>query len=182
MIDLARARPGAINIASPGIATSSHLIIAQFKALTGTDLNHVPFKGTVAAMQALVAGDVQVAFDTVTSLAPFARSGKVRLLAISSRQRSPLVPDVAPLDELGVPGFDVSTWFAFFVPSGTPQAAVDRLSNDTVRILRERETADRLGSLGMNVVASTPAELAAHVGREIQRWERVVREAKIRVE
>ena len=133
-------------------------------------------------MQALTAGEVQVAFDSVTALLPMGRGGKARILAISSKQRSPLAPEVAPLDELGVPGFDVATWFAFFVPAGTPPPVVDKLNTDTVRLLRAKETVERLNRLGMNVVASSPAELASHVRVEIQRWSKLVREANIKIE
>jgi tripartite-type tricarboxylate transporter receptor subunit TctC len=182
LIELARSKPGVLNVASPGIGTSAHLIIALFKATTGVDMTHVPFKGSINSMQALTAGDVQVAFDSVTTLLPQARSGAVRVLAITSKQRSPLAPDVAPLNELGVPGFDVATWFAFFVPAGTPQGVIERLNGDTVRILRQRETVDRLNALGMNVVASSSAELADHVVSEIARWGKLVREANIRIE
>ena len=182
LIDLAKSRPGALNIGSPGISTSSHLIIALFGSLTGTNMTHIPFKGTVAAMQGFVGGDVQVAFDTVTAIMPQARAGKVRVLAITSKERSATAPDVAPLAESGVPGFDVSTWFAFFVPTGTPRAAIDRINGDVVRIMQTRDMSERLQGMGMNVVASSPEQLGSHVASEIARWGRVVKEANIKVE
>ncbi len=182
LIDLAKSRPGALNIGSPGISTSSHLIIALFGSLTGTSMTHIPFKGTVAAMQGFVGGDVQVAFDTVTALMPQARAGKVRVLAITSKDRSATAPDVAPLAESGVPGFDVSTWFAFFVPNGTPRPVIDRLNADVVRIMQTRDMSERLQGMGMNVVAGSPEQLASHVSSEITRWGRVVKEANIKVE
>ena len=182
LIDLAKSRPGALNIGSPGISTSSHLIIALFGSLTGTTMTHIPFKGTVAAMQGFVGGDVQVAFDTVTAIMPQARAGKVRVLAITSKERSATAPDVATLAESGVPGFDVSTWFAFFVPTGTPRTVIDRVNTDVVRIMQTRDMSDRLQGMGMNVVASSPEQLASHVASEIARWGRVVKEANIKVE
>ena len=182
LIDLAKAKPGVLNVGSPGISTSSHLIIALFRSLTGAEMTHVPFKGTVNAMQGLIGGDVQVAFDTVTAIMPQARVGKVRVLAITSKDRSAIAPDVATLAESGVPGFDVATWFAFFVPAGTPKATIDRINADTVRILKSREMADRLQGLGMNVMASSPEQLAMRVDSEIARWSKVVREANIKVE
>ena len=182
LIDLAKAKPGVLNVGSPGISTSSHLIIALFRSLTGAEMTHVPFKGTVNAMQGLIGGDVQVAFDTVTAIMPQARVGKVRVLAITSKDRSAIAPDVATLAESGVPGFDVATWFAFFVPAGTPKATIDRINADTVRILKSRDMADRLQGLGMNVMASSPEQLAMRVDSEIARWSKVVREANIKVE
>ena len=181
LIDLAKSRPGTLNVASPGVGTSAHLNIALFKSLTGTDLTHVPFKGSVAAMQAIVGGEVQAAFDTVTSIMPQARAGKLRVLAVSSKERSPLAPDAPPLND-AVPGFDVSTWFAFFVPAGTPKAVIDRIHGDTVRALQSKDTAERLQGFGMNIVGGSPEQLAAHVASEIARWGKVVKEANIRIE
>ena len=182
LIELAKSRPGALNVGSPGISTSAHLIIALFSSLTATNMTHIPFKGTVAAMQGLVGGDVQVAFDTVTAIMPQARAGRVRVLAITSKDRSASAPDAPPLAETGVPGFDVSTWFAFFVPAGTPKAVVERTNADVVRILQAKEMTERLQAMGMNVVASSPEQLASHVSSEIARWGRVVKEANIKVE
>jgi len=182
LIDLAKARPGALNVGSPGISTSAHLMIALFRSITGAEMTHVPFKGSAAAMQALGAGEVQVAFDTVTSVMPQARAGRVRVLAITSRERSASAPDATPLAESGAPGFDVSTWFALFAPAGTPRPVIDKAGGETVRILQSRETAERLQGMGMSIVASTPEQLAQHVTAEIARWGRVVREANIRAE
>ena len=184
LIDLAKSKPGALNVASPGIGTSANLNIALFKSLSGTDLTHVPFKGSVASMQAIVGGEVQVAFDTVTSIMPQARAGKLRVLAVSSKERSPLAPDAPPLNDT-VPGFDVSTWFAFFVPAGTPKAVIDRINADTLRVLQSKDTAERLQGIGMNIVGGSPEQLAAHVASEIARWSKVakvVKEANIRIE
>ena len=100
-------------------------------------------------MQGFVGGDVQVAFDTVTAIMPQARAGKVRVLAITSKDRSATAPDVAPLAESGVPGFDVSTWFAFFVPTGTPRAAIDRINGEVVRIMQSKDMSERLQGMGM---------------------------------
>ena len=182
LIELAKSRPGALNVGSPGISTSAHLIIALFSSLTATSMTHIPFKGTVAAMQGLVGGDVQVAFDTVTAIMPQARAGRVRVLAITSKDRSASAPDAPPLAETGVPGFDVSTWFAFFVPAGTPKAIIERTHADVVRTLQAKEMTERLQAMGMNVVASSPEQLASHVTSEIARWGRVVKEANIKVE
>ena len=182
LIELARAKPGVLNVGSPGVSTSAHLIIALFRSVTGADMTHVPFKGAAAAMQGIVNGEVQVAFDTVTSLIPHARANRVRLLAITSKDRSPTAPDVPPLAESGVPGFDVATWFAFFVPAGTPRPVVDKLNADAIRALQSKDLAERLLGMGMNVIGSSPEQLGAHVASEIARWGRVVREANIKVE
>ena len=182
LIALAKAQPGKLNVGSPGVSTSAHLIISLFRSVTGADMTHIPFKGAAAAMQGLVNGDVQVAFDTVTSLMPHARSSRVKVLAITSKERSAAAPEVLPLNEAGVPGFDVSTWFAFFVPAGTPRAVIDKLSADTGRVMQSRDVAERLLAMGMNNASGTPEQLAAHVTSEIARWGRVVKEANIKVE
>jgi tripartite-type tricarboxylate transporter receptor subunit TctC len=182
LIDLAKAKPGTLNVGSPGISTSAHLMIALFRSLTGADMTHVPFKGSAAAMQAIAAGEVQAVFDTVTSVMPQARAGRVKVLAITSKERSAAAPDIPPLAESGVAGFDVATWFALFVPAGTPRPVIEKINTDNVRILQSKETAERLQGMGMTVVASTPEQLAAHVTSEIFRWGKVVREANIKVE
>ena len=181
LLDLARAKPGSLNISTPGVGTSAHLMVGLFKASTGIDIIHVPFKGSVASMQGVMAGEVQATLDTVTSVLPQARAGRVRLLAISSKDRSPLAPEVPPLGDT-VPGFDVATWFAFFVPAGTPRAVIDKLSTETVAALKTRDVTERLQAQGMNLFGSTPEELGAHVRAELARWGKVVREANIRIE
>lgn len=182
LISLSKAKPGSIRVATPGVSTSAHLILALFKSITGADLTHVPYKGAVASSQAAVAGDVEATFDTVTSIMPQARVGKLRVLAVSSRERAPLAPDAPPLAEAGVPGFDVSTWFALFAPSGTARPVIDRISSETVSVLRSKDMLERLQVMGMSPVGSSPEELGAHVNREIERWGKVVREAGIRIE
>ena len=182
LIALAKAQPGKLNVGSPGVSTSAHLIISLFRTVTGAEMTHIPFKGAAAAMQGIVNGDVQVAFDTVTSLLPHARSNRVRVLAITSKERSAAAPEVVPLHEAGVPGFDVSTWFAFFVPAGTPRAVIDKLGADTGRVMQGKDLAERLLAMGMTNAAGTPEQLAAHVNSEIARWGRVVKEANIKIE
>ncbi len=182
LIALSKAQPGKLNVSSPGISTSAHLIISLFRSVTGADLTHVPFKGAAAATQAIVSGEVQAAFDTVTTLMPQARAGKVKVLAITSKDRSAAAPEVQPLAESGVPGFDVSTWFAFFVPAGTPRPVIDKLNADIIRTMQAKDVADRLATMGMTNTSGTPEQLAAHVASEITRWGRVIKEAGIKVE
>jgi len=182
LIALAKAQPGKLNVSSPGISTSAHLIISLFRSVTGADMTHVPFKGAAASTQAIVSGEVQVGFDTVTTLMPQVRAGKVRVLAITSKDRSAAAPEVPPLAEVGVPGFDVSTWFAFFAPAGTPRAVIDKLNADIIRTMQAKDVADRLIAMGMTNTTGTPEQLAAHVASEITRWGRVVKEANIKVE
>ena len=182
LIALAKSKPGVLNVGSPGVSTSAHLIISLFRSVTGADMTHVPFKGAAAAMQGIVNGDVQVAFDTVTSLLPHVRAGRVKALAVTSKERSASAPEVPALAEAGVPGFDVSTWFALFVPAGTPRVVIDKLNADVVRVMQAKDLADRLVTMGMANTSGTPEQLAAHVASEIARWGKVVKEANIKVE
>ena len=182
LIVLAKSKPGALNVGSPGVSTSAHLIISLFRSVTGADMTHVPFKGAAAAMQGIVNGDVQVAFDTVTSLLPHVRAGRVKALAVTSKERSVSAPEVPALAEAGVPGFDVSTWFALFVPAGTPRAVIDKLNADVVRVMQAKDLAERLVTMGMANTSGTPEQLASHVASEIARWGKVVKEANIKVE
>jgi tripartite-type tricarboxylate transporter receptor subunit TctC len=164
------------------MATSAHLNIALLQALAGVELNHVPYKGSVAATQALLAGEVQLGFDSVTALLPYARAGRVKALAVSSLARSPVLPELPTLAEQGLSGFDVVTWFGFFTPAGTPSEVIEKLSADTARLLNSAEFNMRLRDLGMQVVGSTPEQLRLHVERELKRWRKVSREVSFKNE
>jgi tripartite-type tricarboxylate transporter receptor subunit TctC len=128
LIALARKEPGKLNFGSPGVGNSLHLAGAQLNAMTGVDIVHVPFKGGAESMTATIAGDVQMCFQMVATALPFAKAGKLRLLAVTSAKRVPTLPDVPTLAESGLPGFDRSVWFGVAAPKGTPAAVIDKLN------------------------------------------------------
>jgi tripartite-type tricarboxylate transporter receptor subunit TctC len=176
LVALAKARPGTLNFASPGSGTSGHMSAELFKSLAGIDIVHVPYKGPGPALQDLVAGQVNMLFDTVASSMPQVRGGKVKGLAVTTRERSAIAPDVPTMAESGVAGYEIAPWFAAYAPAGTPPAVVNKLQAEMARILNLPDVrAAFVDQQGMTLIASSPAELGAHTQREIAKWAQVVK-------
>jgi tripartite-type tricarboxylate transporter receptor subunit TctC len=176
LVALAKARPGTLNFASPGSGTSGHMSAELFKSLAGIDIVHVPYKGPGPALQDLVAGQVNMLFDTVASSMPQVRGGKVKGLAVTTRERSAIAPDVPTMAESGVSGYEIAPWFAAYAPAGTPPAVVNKLQAEMARILGLPDVrAAFVDQQGMTLIASSPAELGAHTQREIAKWAQVVK-------
>ncbi len=176
LVALAKARPGTLNFASPGSGTSGHMSAELFKSLAGIDIVHVPYKGPGPALQDLVAGQVNMLFDTVASSMPQVRGGKLKGLAVTTRERSAIAPDVPTMAEAGVAGYEIAPWFAAYAPAGTPPAVVDKLQAEMARILSLPEVRTAfIDQQGMTLIASSPAELGAHTQREIAKWAEVVK-------
>jgi len=176
LVALAKARPGTLNFASPGTGTSGHMSAELFKSLAGIDIVHVPYKGPGPALQDLVAGQVNMLFDTVASSMPQVRGGKLKGLAVTTRERSAIAPGVPTMAESGVPGYEIAPWFAAYAPAGTPPAVVNKLQAEMARILNLPDVrAAFVDQQGMTLIASSPAELGAHTQREIAKWAQVVK-------
>jgi tripartite-type tricarboxylate transporter receptor subunit TctC len=176
LVALAKARPGTLNFASPGSGTSGHMSAELFKSLAGIDIVHVPYKGPGPALQDLVAGQVNMLFDTVASSMPQVRGGKLKGLAVTTRERSAIAPDVPTMAESGVAGYEIAPWFAAYAPAGTPPAVVNKLQAEMARILGLPEVRTAfVDQQGMTLIASSPAELGAHTQREIAKWAQVVK-------
>jgi tripartite-type tricarboxylate transporter receptor subunit TctC len=176
LVALAKAHPGTLNFASPGSGTSGHMSAELFKSLAGIDIVHVPYKGPGPALQDLVAGQVNMLFDTVASSMPQVRGGKLKGLAVTTRERSAIAPDVPTMAESGVAGYEIAPWFAAYAPAGTPPAVVNRLQTEMARILSLPDVrAAFVDQQGMTLIASSPAELGAHTQREIAKWAQVVK-------
>jgi tripartite-type tricarboxylate transporter receptor subunit TctC len=183
LIALARARPGTLNFASPGSGTSGHMSAELFKSMAGVDIVHVPYKGPGPALQDLLAGQVNMLFDTVASSLPQVRAGKAKGLAVTSRDRAVIAPDIPTMAESGVPGYEIAPWFAAFAPAGTPASIVAKLQGEMARILAQPDVRNAfVNQQGMTLIASTPDELAAHVQREIAKWAKVVKETGARAD
>jgi len=182
LIAYAKAAPGGISWASAGNGSTSHLALELFKVETGVPATHVPYKGTPPALNDVLGGRVPAMFDGVITSLPHIKAGKLRPLAVASLTRSPLLPDVPTMTEAGVPGFETVGLAAILAPAGTPPAVVDRLSREIAAILRTPEVRDQLVAMGLEVVASTPAEFAAYIGAESKKWGKLIREAKIQVD
>jgi len=182
LISYARTNPGKLNYASTGNGTSNHLSFELFKAMTRTSVTHIPYKGSAPAVTDLIAGQVQVMFDNTPNVLPHVRAGKLKALAVSTKARTPLAPEVPSVDEAGVPGYDVSVWFGVLTVAGTPREVVQRLNGEMVKILTSGEVKERFGKIGVEVVAGTPEHFAAFLKSEVERWGRVVREANIKAD
>ena len=182
LVALARSRPGQMNYGSGGNATSNHLAGELFKLLAKIDVVHIPYRGVPLAISDLVAGRVDYIFGSPVSTLPQVKAGKLRLLAVTTPQRTPALPDVPTVAEAGVPGYAFTGWMGFFAPAKTPRAIVERLHAETVKILGQPEIRRRLLIEAADPVGSSPAEFTAFLKEEIARWTRVAREAQIKVD
>ncbi|HET7731297.1 MAG TPA: tripartite tricarboxylate transporter substrate binding protein [Usitatibacter sp.] len=178
----AKANPGKLNFGSAGNGTSHHLVGELFKMRTGTDLVHIPYKGAGPMMQDLIGGNVDMAFDGMGTSAPQIKSGKLRALAVSTATRSPLIPDVPTLTELGVPDFEVTTWYALWAVKGTPKEVIDRMYREVVKVLQQEDIKRVWEQQGAVPGAQPPAEMARFVRSEVVRWGKVVKDANIRID
>jgi tripartite-type tricarboxylate transporter receptor subunit TctC len=181
-IDYAKANKGKVTFASSGHGTSVHLSGELFKRMAGVEMLHVPYRGAGPALNDLLPGRVDVMFNNIGAILPLIQGGKLRGLAVTTAKRTPAAPDLPPIAEAGVPGFDVSSWYAFLAPARTPPEIIAKMHADTAAALADPVTKERLEQqLGIVVVGSTPAELAAHLKSEMDKWGPVIKAANIKV-
>jgi len=173
---------GKVTYASSGNGTTLHLCGELFKRLAKVEMTHIPYRGGAPAINDLIPGRVDVIFDNMPTVLSHVKAGSLRGLAVTTRERVAVVPDLPTIAESGVPGFDVMSWFAFFVPARTPQDVIARINADTNAALAHAPVKSRFEELGATPKGSTPAELAAFLKSEIDKWGPVIREAKIRVD
>jgi len=180
LIAYAKADPGKLNYGSGGNGTNTHVGGELFKSLTGVEMTHVPYRGAGAAIQDLIAGQVQVLVTSVPTALPHIKSGKLRALMVTSEKRVAVLPDVPSAAEAGVPRMLMDFWIGFAAPAGTPQPVIERLNKEIVAALAAPATRKRLAELGLEPVGSTPAQATKLVDDEIQRWGAVVKAANIK--
>jgi len=181
LLAAARESPGKVTFASPGHGSSPHMSGELFKYLAKVELTHVPYRGASPAYTDVIAGRVDCTFAVMASGLPLVRSAQLRALGVTSAERVAAAPDLPTIAEAGVPGYDTSSWFAFFVPARTPPDIIAKINADTVAALAEPSTRAKLETLGVVVVGSTPAELAALLKGEMDKWAPVIKAAGIRV-
>ena len=181
-IAYAKANPGKLNFGSGSTGSAGHLAGELFKTMAGVDMTHVPYKGAGPAMQDLVAGQIQLMFDNLASSLGQIRAGKVRALAVTTAKRTSLAPDLPTIAESGLPGFDINTWFGVFVPAKTPQPIVDRLHAEFTRALAMPDVRQKMVDLGAEPVGSTPAEFAALIRSEKDKYARVIKASGAKVD
>jgi tripartite-type tricarboxylate transporter receptor subunit TctC len=182
LIALAKARPGQLNFSSGGQGNADHLPGELLKFMTGIDIVHIPYKGGAPAAADLVAGQVSMYFAGIAVGLPLAKAGRARGLAVTTRRRSPLAPDMPTMDEAGVPGFETALWVGMFAPAGTPPAIVARLNTEVRKAVNAPELRDRLIAIGAEPFAGTPEELGSYLRNEIDKYGKVVRAIGLKID
>jgi hypothetical protein len=179
LIALAKSKPGQLSYASAGNGTAPHIAAELFKQLTGTDLLHVPYKGSGPAVTDTLAGTTQVMFPSLVAASGHIKSGKLRGLAVTGKKRSPLFPDLPTIAESGVAGFEVVQWYGLFAPAKTPKEIVAKLNREVLAVMRDPDTVKKFAAQGADVVAGSPDELGKLVQSELAKWGKFIKETKI---
>ena len=182
VIAAARKAPGKLTYASAGNGTSIHLAGEVFTSLAQVEMLHIPYKGSGPAVSDLLGGQINYMFDSITSARPHIESGKLRALGVTTAKRSSTLPNVPTLAEAGVPGYEVSPWFAVFMPASTPKAIVGKLNKALLDAMKDPDVVKRFESIGAEPVGSTPDELAKHLARESDRWTKLITERGIKLD
>ena len=182
LVTLAKARPDAINYASNGIGSSTHLATEMFSMMTGVRMVHVPYKGLSLAMTDLLSGQVPLMFSSAMAMLPHVKNGKLRAIAMTGAKRTPALAEVPTVAEAGVKGYESGSWYGIVVPAHTPRAMVERLNKEIVAAVKSQDIQDRLGREAVTPVSNSPEEFSAHIKAEFVRMARVIREAKIVLE
>jgi tripartite-type tricarboxylate transporter receptor subunit TctC len=182
LIAYAKSNPGKLSYGSPGLGSTAHLSMELFKSMTGTNLVHVPYKGSAGVLTDLMGGQIAVTMDNIPPYLPQVKAGKIRALAISTAQRSPAVPDLPTVAESGVRGYSSGAWFGLLAPAATPKDVVAKLSMETARILQLPDVKSRLTELGAEPIGNTPLQFGAHIKSEIAKWAKVIKEANVELQ
>ena len=182
LIALAKAKPNSLNFASAGNGAPSHLAGEMFKTATSTMLTHVPYKGAGPAVNALIASEVQVMFAPIVAVLPHVKSGRLKALAVTSAARSKAAPELPTLAESGLAGYEISSWFGLFVPTGTPPAVIDRLYRETAAVLKSADVVERFSKEGAEPVGSSPANFQKYVRVEFDKYTKVIRDNNIKAD
>ena len=182
VIALAQSKPGQITYATAGTGSATHLSAVLLESMTGVRLVHIPYKGAAPALQDLLGGQVAMMFGNMASTMPHVQAGRLRAIAVTSKQRSSAAPQLPTMAESGLPGYEATAWFALLAPAHTPESVINRINAETVAALSLPEVRERLAGLGADALPSTPAELGAYIKTELITWGKVIREAGIKGE
>jgi len=179
LIAYAKAHPGGLSYASQGVGSTAHLSASQLEALAGIKMVHVPYRGAQPALTDVMAGNVDLFFDTPTTSVPLYRNRMIKILAVADLKRTPALPEVPTFSEAGLPGFRSITWFALVAPPGTPAALAERINHDTIEVLGSPDVRERLRDLSLDPGATTRADTATFFAEETAPWSQVIKQAKI---
>ncbi len=181
LVALAKAQPGKLSYAHAGVGTSQQLAAELFKYMAHVDIKGVPYRGTTAFLPDLLANRITMSFANITNAMTLVREGKLRALAITSIKRSALAPDLPTMAESGFPGFEAVPWFGLLAPAGTPQEVIDKIHDETVKVMALPEVRKKFDELGLESVGNTPAEFAAVIKKETPEWAKVIKDADIKL-
>ena len=181
LVALAKAKPGDLNFGG-GTGAAAHMAMELFESMAKIKMVHVPYKGSGPAMIDLLGGHLSLGFDAVMTTLPFAQTGKLRMLGVSSLKRSAVAPDVPTMAESGYPGYEAILWFGLFAPTGTPPDIIKKINEETARGVATPKMRELLASQGLEIVASSPADFTVRVDREIIKWRKVILDAGIKLE
>jgi len=181
-IAYAKANPGKLSYRSGGNGSSAHMSMELFKSMAGVDIAHVPYKGSTPALTDLIGGQVAIFIGNMPPTVPHVKSGKLRALAVTTKGRSALMPELPTMTEAGLPGYETVAWFGVFAPAGTPPEVVNRLSAEIGKIARSPEMRDKLVAMGAEPVGGTPEEFKAVVDRDIAKWKPLAQKVGIKVD
>jgi len=182
LVALLKSQPGKHNYGSNGNGTAQHLIGTQFENMTGTQFAHIPYKGSGPLVTDLLGGQITMTFDNVTPVLPHIKAGKLRPLAVTTAKRSSALPDVPTLDEAGLKGFNIGTWFGVLAPAATPKEIVTRLNTEMVKIIQSPEFRKRMGEIGAEPIGDSTDQMAAQIKNETEKFAKLVKEAKVVIE
>jgi tripartite-type tricarboxylate transporter receptor subunit TctC len=182
LIKLAKEKPNGLNYGSTGSGTSTHLEMELFKSMSGTQMMHVPYKGSSPALTDLVGGQLQVMFDPVSSSMPHVKSGKLRVLAVTSAKRSTILPDLPTVAESGLPGYEAMPWLGILAPAGTSPDIVQQLNAGVTKVLAEPAVTDKLAALGFETLGGTPQQFGDFIKTELVRWAKVVKDSGAKID
>jgi tripartite-type tricarboxylate transporter receptor subunit TctC len=182
LVALAKAQPGKLTYGSNGNGTAQHLIGTQFQILTGTELIHVPYKGSGPLATDLLGGQIMMSFDTVTPVLQHIKGGKLRALAVTSAKRSSALPDVPTLDEAGLKGFNIATWFGVLAPVATPKDLVARLNAEMLKVIQSPEFRKRMEEIGAEPIGNSADQMAQQIKAETEKFAKLVKDAKVTIE
>ena len=182
LVALAKAQPGKLNYASSGVGTIPHLSAALFARMAGIDIVHVPYKGVTLALPDIINGQIAIMFDSIVGVLPRVKAGQEKAIAVTSLKRSPLAPNLPTVAESGLPGYESDSYFGVFAPAGTPQDVIAKLSRDLAQVLQRSDLREQLAMQGAEAVGGDPARLAAVVHAQTAKWEKVIKDAGIKLD
>jgi len=182
LIAYAKANPGKLSYGSPGLGSTAHLSMELFRSMTGTQMTHVPYKGSAGVMADVMSGQIALTMDNIPPYLPQVKAGKIRALAVSPAKRTPAAPELPTVAEAGVPGYESGAWFGLVAPAGTSRPIIDKLAAETQRILKLPDVRERISALGAEIVGNSPDEFNAFMDSERAKWATVIKEAHVELQ